>query len=227
MDSCMEEANMSSTASDLAEWPGTPYAPDAADFIRPLQAVLKELHVLEDTSEKEQRSLTKTPFSYEVITAGAMTFSRNWSVIIGALGGVGAITSAIKAAGYGSSQPIQAATFTASAAFLLAATVVAIAIMVKADVQARGAASSAQYAARASITSAMLASSRYGRPVAQPNPTPPPPASNYLVEVGGKWYPVNEFKQTAKGVVADLIGRDDDVPVSQVKGITTSSVWQK
>jgi hypothetical protein len=218
---------MSTDSPPTDEWPGNPYKADAADFIAPLSAVLQHLHVLEDTGEEKLRTLTNTPFSYEVITAGATAFSRNWSVVLGALGGVGGITSVVKALGYNSEHATQAATFTASAAVLFSATIVAIAIMVKADVQARGAASSAQYSARANIAAAMMASSRYGRPVPPPAPAPPPPASNYLVQVGGKWYPVNEFKQTAAGVVADLIGRDDDVAIIEVDGITTSSVWKK
>lgn len=216
---------MAAGVTESTTWPGAPYSPDAGDFVVPLSAVLKALHVLEDPDEEEERSVVNTPFSFQVITAGATAFSRNWSAIIGALGGAGAITSALKATGYGSAEPVLAAVFTASAAVLLSATVISVALMVTSDVRARAAASAAQYAARATITSAMMTSSRYGRPVAPTPPSPPAPASNYLVEVGGKWYAVKEFKQTADGVVADLHGRDDVVPMSRVNGITTSSVW--
>lgn len=111
---------------------------------------------------------------------------------------------------------------TASASVLASAVALAIAIIVKADVGSRATASAAQYHARASIASSLLESAHYNIPVP---PDPPAPVSNYLVQVGGNWYPVKEFKQTNRGVVADLIGRDDDVAMSQVEGVSTSSVW--
>jgi hypothetical protein len=210
------------TQNDAAQWPGTPYAPDAADLIKPLKAVLEELRVLEDTTQEV--TWNKTPLSYQVISAGATRFSRNWSVIVAGFGGAGALASAIRGFGFDAEQSIEAATFTASAALLLGAAIIAIATMVKADVNARGSASAAQYAARASITCAMLTSSQYGRPVPPASPSPEP---NYMIKTKqGEWHPVKSFQKTSTGV---LVKVDDGtlIPARQIDVIVPTSVWSR
>jgi hypothetical protein len=214
---------MSGETPEAATWPGSPYDLKAKDFTDPLTAVLRELHVLEDKGEGEV-TWNKTPFSYQVITAGATRFSRNWSTIVGALGGAGTIGSIIKALGYNSDQPAQAAAFTASAAFLLSATTIAIAIMVRADVGARGQASAAQYAARATIASAMMASSRYGRPIPTP---PPPPEPRYMLKTkDAKWYAVKSFELTGGGRLAAVVGPDDSrIPGDEIDVLVPTNSW--
>lgn len=202
-------------------WPGKAYAAEAEDLGEPLQQLLRDLNVLEEKSDEDKVGPFRgTPFSVQVITAGATALGKGWTAAVGVVGGAGAVTAGLAGLGYGSDEPILAATFTASAAVLLAAVAVAVALMVRADVSARATASAAQYQARAVISSALLGSANYNRPTAMA------PSTRYMAQVGGRWYPVKEFRQGANGVVADLLGASE-VKVSQLSGITSTDAWDE
>ncbi|WP_159081573.1 hypothetical protein [Nocardioides sediminis] len=205
------------------KWPGKAYDPDGPDLGGPLQQLLLDLHVIEKEGDEDHLGPLKgTPYSIQVITAGATSLGKAWSALIALLGGGGAIAAGLRGLGYANDDPLMASVFTGSAAVLLAAVSISIAVMVKADVTARAEASAAQYRARAEISSALLGSAHYNVP---PPATPQRPTSHYVVEAGGKWFPVKEFRQTANGVVADLVGRDDPIRVQDVTGISATSVW--
>ncbi|HEU4514133.1 MAG TPA: hypothetical protein VFR87_13590 [Nocardioidaceae bacterium] len=172
-------------------WPGKAYAAEADDLGEPLQQLLRDLHVLEEKGdEKNLGPFRGTPYSVQVITAGATALGKGWAAVIGLVGGGGALAAGLTGLGYGSEEPLLAATFTA-----------------------------AQYEARAVISSALLGSANYNRPTAAA-PTP-----HYMAQVGGRWYPVTEFRQGVNGVVADLAGASE-VEVARLSGITSTDAWK-
>jgi hypothetical protein len=203
------------------QWPGKAYSEDGLDLGEPIQRLLVDLHVLE--KDGEQAGLLRTPASVQVITAGATALAKVWPGVLTVLGGAAGITALVKGLGYRSSEPLVAATFTIAAAVCLSTALLAVAVIVRADVRARADASAAQYRARAEVTAALLASSQYNVPPAPPLPAP---ALNYmLMTKDGTWHPVREFHQTPKGVVARLCDQQPDVPMSDVKGLTPTTVW--
>jgi hypothetical protein len=206
-------------------WPGKAYDAAGEDLGGPIQQLLIDLHVLENEDDhKDMGPFTGTPFSIQVITAGATALAKVWPGLIALLGGGGAIAVGLEALGYGSDQPAQAAAFTLAAAILGSAVAISIAVIVKADVSARAMASAAQYHARSEVTGALLRSSQYNVPV----PAVVPPALNYLVMTRDQqWYAVQGFRLTPNGVVVDLIGRDHPIPITEVAGITPSTVWDQ
>lgn len=205
------------------KWPGRAYSADAEDLGEPLQQLLQDLHVLErEGDEHDLGPFRGTPYSVQVITAGATALGKGWTAVVGFLGGGGALAAGLQGLGYASEEPLLAATFTASAAVLLAAVAVSIAVMVRADVSARATASAAQYRARADISSALLSSGNYNRPAPA---VPSAPASRYMARVGDRWFPVKEFRQGVNGVVADLVGASE-VEVSKLAGVTSTDAWE-
>ncbi len=205
------------------QWPGKAYDEDGDDLGAPLQQLLIDLHVLEKEGDVGAVTWTQTPPSVQVITAGATTLGKYWPAVIAFFGGGGAIATGIKGWGLGTGNSVtERAVLTASAAGLAAAVAIAVAIMVRADVGSRALASAAQYQARASVASALLTSGHYNVPLP---PDPAPPVAHYMLQTGGRWYPVREFASSDSGVVAYLVDNPAPVPLSQVSGLVTNDAW--
>lgn len=135
------------------------------DLLGPMQGVLEGIAVLEtkedqSSAEKKENSLLSftqatTPYSLQVITAGALAFSQQAAKVVAGLGGVTAILAAIKGIWY-TSNSTEAAAMVGGAAFVLAALFVALAVIVRSDVQARSLAQAAEYQARARVAATFL-----------------------------------------------------------------------
>lgn len=211
------------TQRSAVKWPGKAYDETADDLGPPIQQLLVDLHVLEDESEAGKRTAFRTPFSLQVITAGATAMAKVWPVIITTLGTVGG-WSLWRGLGYDSNDPVPAAAFTLAAGLFAAAVVIGIAVIVRADVSARATATAAQYHARAQVTSALLSSSQYNVPLP---PQPPAPALNYmLMTKDDRWHPVTSFRATSHGVVvAHVIDQDEPIPMAEVCALVPTTVW--
>lgn len=203
-------------------WPGDAYEPAGQDLSEPLEHLLLNLNLLEDSSEVASGKVLgrafQTPPSVQVITAGAAALSKGWAAAVGLVGGAGAIASAL--AGLGASPaapPVQRAVFVASAAVVLAATAVAIAMIVRADVAARAEATAAEYQARARVVGAVV-NAFQGR-----NPLPAP--TKYWLRRRDdqgrsppRWYRVSGFKRVGDDFIAVVHGDSEleEVPAAGI-----------
>ena len=203
-------------------WPGNAYDPSGQDLSEPLEDLLFNLNLLEDstevTNDKPFARAFMTPPSLQVITAGAAALSKGWTAAVGTVGGVGAIVSAAKGLGASSdSTPVQRAIFVASAAIVLAATVIAIALIVRADVMARAEATAAEYQARARVVGAVV-NAYQGR---NPLPTPTKYWLRRFDDQGKptpRWYRVVNFKRVGDNFVAVVHGDStlEDVAAAKI-----------
>jgi hypothetical protein len=114
-----------------------------------------------DTNKK----INVTPYSLQVIKAGATALSRRWAVIVAAAGGLPALGTILLSwtniLGRQDNAPLVRAAFLVSGSVLLSTVVLAIAIIVKSDVAARAMGTAAQRQAEADIAVASLTSYQY------------------------------------------------------------------
>jgi len=121
------------------------------EFASPLVKFLRRLHLL--SKETDKVTLRGTPASLQVLTSGALSLTKLWT-LAAAAGGATAFGTAW-AAFVGAHDSVKIAAI-ASAGFLLSALAVAIAIIVKADVSNRAAATTARVNARALLATEYL-----------------------------------------------------------------------
>jgi hypothetical protein len=96
-----------------------------------------------------------TPYSLQVISAGALAFNKWWSSVVAVAGGGGAIWAGVQAYFAKQNTPVQVALVAASGV-LGAVALLAIALIVRADVEARTQATTAEYAARKDVATVFL-----------------------------------------------------------------------
>lgn len=200
------------------------------DLVEPMQEVLEGIALLETKDDATKAAdaenpllsftTSTTPYSLQVITAGALAFSQQAAKVVASLGGVTAILAAIKGIWY-TSNSTEAAAMVGGAAFVLAALFVALAIIVRADVQARSLAQAAEYQARAQVAARFLRGTEgaaAGSPAA---------IRKYFVQRAGtlSLRPVDEFKLDGGGLIAVL---DDDaktvVKAADIVNVTYASI---
>lgn len=137
------------------------------DLLAPTRAFLVGLNLTEVEKDKpdgkgtdgfEERPFTgatKTPYSFQVIYAGTLQFSRSAAKIVAYFGGATVIVGALGAAWNSSDTPLQIA-FVGGTALVIAALAIALAVIVRSDVQARATAQAAEYHARGDVAVAFL-----------------------------------------------------------------------
>lgn len=154
------------------QWPGLAVSHDEQDLLNPVAALLKGLAVLDEKPNETDATSTKafepTPYSMQVISAGALALSSTFSRFVAWLGGLGGIAAG--AAGFFADLDAapQAAAL-AGAAVLLSAAFISIALIVRADVTARSVAQAAEYAARGTIAAEFLTTTAKPAPVIAPD----------------------------------------------------------
>ncbi len=141
---------MPSDSNNQASWP-----PNTS----PARALLEDLNLLETKDDQLRgNSLWSTPWSLQVITAGATSATKWVASIGGAAGLMASIGTAVTALNAGDNVPLQLVAVGALAV-ILSATILAIALMVRADVGARASVTAAEYQARALLASTYLQAS--------------------------------------------------------------------
>ena len=208
------------------QWLGGKYPPaDGVGMPTHLKKQLQDLQVL--GKEDDVVTLT-TPLSLQVITAGATTLAKRWSMITAALGGLGASLGASKAFGWFGLQDATGAqqhVLTASAAALGIAAIAAVALIVRGDVMARATASAAEYRARAQIATALISSFRYN----------PPGTTRALARIrngaGFEYVPIKNFTwdEPSGRVIAHLCNPNGvaSVPAADIEGMIDVAMWNQ
>jgi hypothetical protein len=144
--------------STEVQWPGNALDATGGDLAAPLKALLMGLNLLEkpDELEKKQQGLSwETPASVQVITAGATSFSKWATAMIGSAGGVSVIAAYVGGFWKGSEPSLRIVSLSIVGG-LTAVVAIAIAMIVRADVAARATASAAEYRARAAVAETFL-----------------------------------------------------------------------
>ncbi len=156
---------------DDVAWPQNAFDADGKDLAKPVSALLRKLALLEtkEDAEKGVGPVAGTPYSLQVITAGATSGAKVAGVAASSASFTGALASAWAAARQ-SQLPLQIA-LVAAGGLILAAGVIAVAIIVQSDVRARGSATDAVYRARAAVTTEFL---RQAATKATPQAVPSP-----------------------------------------------------
>lgn len=144
--------------SETVQWPKT----TAEDLAHPARVLLEDLNLLETKQQQEQGTGPwKTPWSLQVITAGATALTK-WVATLGGFAGIAATLTAVISSTQIDTTSIRI-TLLAAAALIAAVTIFSIALIVRADVTARAAVTAAEYRARAEMVSSYL---HTGEPVA-------------------------------------------------------------
>jgi hypothetical protein len=220
-------------ADDKVQWPGAAYSSGEDDLSVPIKNMLKAIRNIGNPAGETQGATTNgpvtltggTPYSLQVITAGASSLTKWWSSFVAGLGGLGAVGLAIKGIWAEQEVPVQVVSI-GSAAVLGSAAFVSVAVIVKADVMARGVASAARKQATSEITTAMLNNFQHARAL-----VPPTFDNLYVVKrnvPGAQWERVTEFlwdngqlkvrinKYTlGAGDIADILDLRDVVPAQK------------
>jgi hypothetical protein len=131
---------MPSESNNQANWPPS---------TSPARTLLEDLNLLETKDDQLRgNSLWSTPWSLQVITAGATSVTK-WVASIGGVAGlmasIGTVVTALNAV---DNVPLQLVSVGALAV-VLSVTVLSVALMVRADVGARASVTAAEYQARA------------------------------------------------------------------------------
>jgi hypothetical protein len=139
----------------IIQWPANAIDDAATDLAAPTTTFLQDLYLLESKEDAETgTSLTRTPYSLQVITAGALDASKISGLLTG-IGGVGGAAATAWAA-YQAEDVAVRVTLIGAVAVILAAAFLAVALIVRSDVRSRSDATVAQYAARASVAERFL-----------------------------------------------------------------------
>lgn len=187
------------TAAVNVDWPYADLATTATpNFTTPITDLLTKLQEVGKPSGQDLQQ-SATPYSVQVITAGATSLSKVWAAAVGVLGGGSAIVAGVKGlVASGSDPALYRASFLFSAAVLAAAVVVAIAIIVRADVSARAEATAARALERGQIVAAFLANYVNAAAPASKPCTP----CGYLVQTqADAWLVVDEISWQNGGIV--------------------------
>jgi hypothetical protein len=196
------------------QWPAKGYDPDGADLSAPMKQLLVDLRLLENPGPNEKVSVTGTPASLQILTAGATSLSKLVVTGVGVLGGLGAVATGlngffVKVGPNNLDTPLVRTAFILAGALIAAAVALCLAIVVRADVGARAAATAAQFEARAAVAAAALHS--YALP-------PEPSETKYVLRTAdGSWHTVKEFRWEDNKAVALVDG--DKAPYNEWKGL--------
>jgi hypothetical protein len=123
--------------------PGSIVEAEATDLATPTDDLLVRLELLPKEGEQDVGPFSGTPYSLQVITAGALEINKVAVAIIASLGGVSVIAAWFEAFWEEEGDPVRI-TLLVGLAILLSAFALAIAMIVRSDV-AQGEASAAQY----------------------------------------------------------------------------------
>lgn len=215
----------------IIRWPGIAVDRDANDLRAPVEDLLLTTDLLaSEEDEKTGVTPTATPYSLQVISAGALALSKIVAAAI-ASGSVAAAAAAVATFYKNEEVPLRVA-LVAATGVLLASAVFGIAIIVRSDVQARSRGTAAQYAARASVTCGFLTTAASvqgdGVPTSPPAQTSIGPllasltgrgelvVTNSLGEVGT----VLALRQTPRGALEVYMSQGDWVAASDVTTFT-------
>jgi hypothetical protein len=141
------------------QWPGNAVS-QKSDLAAPAVELLHQLKLLPDPSEDDLRkgpisAAINPPDSLQIIESSALAINKGWAAIVAAVGGGGALATAL--GGFYGGQPngVKQAMIW-GAAVVLAASVLAIALIIRSDVSGRAAATVATYRARADVVDVFL-----------------------------------------------------------------------
>lgn len=207
------------------QFPASALNSTGQDIAGPTVKLLQQLELLPIPTDKEKGvSATETPYSLQVITAGALKLSKVWAVVIGAVGGGTAGLTAIQGFLGKQDLPIRI-TYVAGAAAVLAIAAVSVALIVRADVDARAQTSIAQYSARAAIASVLLQVAGGFQSAVAADGSDTPDATLALLASSGRLrvsreadtasQPVSGVRKTSEGVQLRIPG--DWVSVHSIK----------
>ncbi|MCA1702652.1 MAG: hypothetical protein LC808_05050 [Actinobacteria bacterium] len=127
------------SATAAVRWPKNAIDPDGKDLVEPVASLLRQLALLESKADVEAgvRPVGGTPYSLQVITAGATSGAKIAGVAASSSSFIGALGSAYAAYNAGE-LPLKIALVSA-VALILAAGVISVALIVRGDVSARAA----------------------------------------------------------------------------------------
>jgi hypothetical protein len=199
-------------------WMGTTYPPAEGTARRSdVKDLLVELGVLGKNGERA--SITTTPESVQVISAGGTALAKWWATLGAAGLGGSALVQGLKSLNWLPGKEVsggQQIALTLSAAVLASAAAIAIAIVVRGDVQGRATASAAEYAARASITETLVRAFTYAAPAPVSVASPP---QHVVLTTNDQWHLVREFSWhngTLVAVVSDTVR----IPAEEIKWVS-------
>lgn len=205
------------------QWPDGAYSTEGDDLSEPIQALLRDMHLLEQPAGDQAKVpwglRNTTPFAMQVITAGSTALSKITTTVVAAFGGAAALGAAVLAflQDDRNSAPLMLV-LVGSVAVVLSATVLAIALIVRADLSARSAATSAEYRARAETAAALLQG--FGR--SRPSPAPEP---RYWTKTrNGTVYPVKGL--VLKGGEIRLQAGGQELSPQDLDCLTAYADWQ-
>jgi hypothetical protein len=144
-----------------------------------IQALIENLRAVGQSDAEANHKVNVTPYSLQVLQAGATALSRRWAVIVAAAGGLPALLAIFQSItnklGRQDHSDVVRAAFLVSGSVLLSTVVIAVAIIVRSDVMARATATAAQKQAEATIAVASLTSYQFAQ-------TPPAPIGPFLLK---------------------------------------------
>lgn len=208
--------------------PGKNVNPEGADLSEPLKQLLSDLNLLEpSTQPTDGVGVTGTPYSLQVIRAGALALNKAWATIAG-LAGVSGLITAIGGAWQADHAGSRVALI-AGGSFITAAAFVAVALIVRGDVGARAATTVAQYHARAAVAISFLAAAKGAGEAATPGATGGSAAEDLLAalalhpssveaQAGGQFFGVRGIRRLA-GKERQVKNPDGDwIGFSEIEG---------
>jgi hypothetical protein len=161
--------------------PGDPIDPKGDDVLVPLKDLLEGLNALGTPGSATGSALTSPAQSVAIIESGATALSKVWTTLVGALGGITAVTAVATRFWNGQQGGTRIAVVAVTGA-VIAAVAIALAIIVGSDVRARASGAVAIYDARARIAVKLLEVSAAAK---QPPPkaATPPTAAGVLEQL--------------------------------------------
>jgi hypothetical protein len=193
-------------------WPQTGLsALDKGVLAAPIVDLLEKLHDKEIPKDDAVKPVKGTDPGVQVITAGATSFAKWYTVAVASVGGIAAVGAAVK--GFIKDNP----DVLFPSAIIIAATAIAIAIMVSADVAGRAKATSAKKQYHSHVVEAFLNNYQFSKV-----DSPVPAAryeTNYAIRktAGGSWIPVEGLDYDGTHLIVKVKG--DLVAASEVKDI--------
>lgn len=157
-----------------------------------IQQLIEQLRNAGKADAENNRDRFGTPYSLQVMKAGATTLSKRWAAIVAAAGGLPALGTIVQSMtntlGRQDNDPLVRAAFLVSGSVLLSTVVIAVAIIVRSDVTARATAAAAQKHAEAEIAVASLTSYQFAREI------PPPIGPFLLKKKDGSIHKIDSFR---------------------------------
>jgi hypothetical protein len=212
------------------KWPGAAYSAGANDLAQPIENMLQMVLNVGNPAEKQADDDGKngkvtvargTPYSLQVISSGAGSFSKFWSGIVAAGGGLAAIGTTVGGV-WNQANPAVQAVAVGSVGVILAAAFVSVATIVRSDVMARGVASAARKGAVADIVTAMLNNFQHAQAL-----VPPMFDNLYVVkrkEPNAQWERVVAFQLDGGSVKVKtsdrIVAMDDIADILDLRNVT-------